>query len=74
MQKIRVTTQNMSDFTRRRVSWAEAQVGEDADNPGSSPSFSSLSPYLLLLSSRAMKLCLATILTWSDGLRWDDYK
>jgi len=42
--------------------------GEDADNPGSSPNFSSLSPYLLLLSSRATELHLATTLTWSDGM------
>ena len=69
MQKSRVTTEDAGhhskkSFIRRSTS------GEDADSPGSSPSFSSLSPYLLLLSSRAIELCLATTLTWSDGMRW----
>jgi hypothetical protein len=61
----------MPDFTRRRASSAEAQVGEDANNSGSSPSFSSLSPYLLLLSGRATELRLATILL---GIVGDYYK
>ena len=65
MQKNRVTTEDVglhskTSFIHRSTS------GEDADNPGSFPSFSSLSPYLLLLSSRAIELCLATTLTWSE--------
>ena len=69
MQKNRVTTEDVGlhsnkSFIQRSTS------GEDADNPSPSPSFSSLSPYLLLLSSRATELCLATTLTWSDGMRW----
>jgi hypothetical protein len=39
-------------------------------SPSSSPNFSSHSPYLLLLSSRATELRLATTITWSDGMRW----
>ena len=51
MQQSKVTTEDVGlhskkSFIRRGTS------GEDADNPGSSPSFSSLSPYLLLISSR----------------------
>jgi hypothetical protein len=69
MQKSRVTTEDAGlhskkSFIRRSTS------GEDADSPGSSPSFTSLSPYLLLLSSRATEFCLATTLTWSDGMKW----
>jgi hypothetical protein len=69
MQKSRVTIEDAGlhskkSFIRRSTS------GEDADSPGSSPSFTSLSPYLLLLSSRATEFCLATTLTWSDGMKW----
>jgi hypothetical protein len=54
-------------FIRRSTS------GEDADSPGSSPSFSSLSPYLLLLSSRATEPSYYSHLEW-DGMRWCIYK
>ena len=39
MQKSKVTTEKMPDFTRRRASSAEAQVGEDADSLGVTPVF-----------------------------------
>ena len=73
MQQNRVTTEDAGlhpkkSFIRRSTS------GEDANNPGSSPSSSSLSLYLLLLSSRDIEVCLATTLTWSDGMRWCLYK
>ena len=73
MQKCRVTTEDAGlhskkSFIRRNTS------GEDADSPDPSPSFSSFSPYLLLLTSRAIELCLDTNLPWSDGINGDDYK
>ena len=73
MQKSRVTTEDAGlhlkkSFIRRSTS------GEDANNLGPSPSFSSLSPYLLLLTTRAIELRLATTLTWTDGMRWCIYK
>jgi hypothetical protein len=40
-----------------RVAFAEVQVEEVANKPGSSPSFSSLSPYLLILE---IWLCLSS--------------
>ena len=58
----------MLDFTQKGASSAEAQVGDDADSFGSSPSFSALSPYLILLSSRATELHLVSILLDIDGI------
>jgi len=55
------------DFTQTRPSSTEVQVGEDVDSLGSSPSFSSLSSYLLLLSHIARKLRVASIPSWIDG-------
>ena len=51
MQNNRVTTEDVrlhskKSFIHRSI------IGKDAFNPSPSPSFSSLSPYLLLLSSR----------------------
>jgi hypothetical protein len=42
-------------------------VGEDVDSLDSSPSFSSLSPYILLLSDIARELRLSSIPSWIDG-------
>ena len=69
MQKSRVSTEDTRLHSKKSFIWRSTSR-DDADNPGPSPSFSSPSPYLLLLSSRAIELCLATTLTWSDRMRW----
>ena len=70
MQKGRVNIQKMPDFTRRRASSAEAQV----ERMPTTLALLQASPhpllYLLLPTSRATELCLATTLTWSDEMRW----
>ena len=68
MQKNRVTIEDVGLHSKKSFIH-QSTSGEDANNPGPSPSFSSPSPYLLLLSSRAIELCLATTLTLSDGMK-----
>ena len=69
MQKSKVTIEDAGLHTKKSFI-RRSTSGEDADSPSSSPSFSPLSPYLLVLSSRAIELRLTTTLTWSDGMRW----
>ena len=69
MQKSKVTIEDAGLHSKKSFI-RKSTSGEDANSPGSSLSLSSLSPYLLLLSSRATELLLATTLTWSDGMRW----
>ena len=72
MQKNRVTTKDVELHSKKSfIHWSTS--GEDADNPVPSPSFSSLSPYLLLLSSRTTEHSYYSHLEW-DGMRWCIYK
>ena len=73
MQKSIVTTEDVGRHSKKSFI-CRGTSGEDAGSPGSSPSFFSLSPYLLLLTSRAIELCLATTVTWSDAMNGNDYK
>ena len=73
MQKNRVTIEDVGLHSKKSFIH-QSMSGEDANSPVSSPSFSSLSPYLLLLTNRATELCLATTLTWSDGMNGGVYK
>ena len=61
MQKSIVTTEDVGRHSKKSFIH-RGTSGEDADNTGCSPSFSSLSTFLLLLSRVAIELRLVTIL------------